>query len=391
MCTNNMLKLLRLRCLLKFNLKYSRSLTTSNLINQIVPKEKDGHLALVSTSTNIFYNLALENYLAESYELKNRGILLIWLSDASIVWGRHQNPWLECNVKEAHARHVSLARRYSGGGCVYHDLGNLNISFISNRLKYDRKSNLNLIKETLESEKFNLNRDFDVWLSPRHDIFIKSKHEPDTAGFKITGSASRLAKQYSYHHCTLLFDSNIKQISYLLKSNLVDCIKTKATPSVSSKCTNMKNHTNSKNLTTNDLVQLVCEQYWSKYWSNWSIETLFNYIDPEHPELVNLYETNLNELKSWEFRFGSTPQFDLVLDLGNQSQLTIVVSNGSIKEFRLDNINDDLFKENLNKLIGVRLINSELVDAYRKNFSSSEFVSNNYFIQVLDFLNKNFS
>jgi len=153
----------------------------------------------------------------------------------------------------------------------------------------------------------------------------------------------------------------------------------------------MKNHTNSKNLTTNDLVQLVCEQYWSKYWSNWSIETLFNYIDPEHPELVNLYETNLNELKSWEFRFGSTPQFDLVLDLGNQSQLTIVVSNGSIKEFRLDNINDDLFKENLNKLIGVRLINSELVDAYRKNFSSSEFVSNNYFIQVLDFLNKNFS
>ena len=63
MCTNNMLKLLRLRCLLKFNLKYSRSLTTSNLINQIVPKEKDGHLALVSTSTNIFYNLALENYL----------------------------------------------------------------------------------------------------------------------------------------------------------------------------------------------------------------------------------------------------------------------------------------------------------------------------------------
>ena len=385
-------QLLSFKCHLKFNLKFSRSLTSScSLIDQIIPRTKDGHLALVSTSTNIYFNLALENYLAEAYDLKSRGILLIWLSDPCIVWGRHQNPWLECNVKEAQAHQVGLARRYSGGGCVYHDLGNLNISFISNRLKYDRKFNLSLIKETLESEKFNLNRDFDVWLSPRHDIFVKSKQEPDSAGFKITGSASRLAKQYSYHHCTLLFDSNIKQISHLLKSNLADCIRTKATPSVSSKCTNMKNHTNSQHLTTSDVVRLVCEQYWSKYWSNWSIQTLFNYIDPEHPDLVKLYEINLNELKSWEFRFGSTPQFDLLIELDDQSQLTIVVSNGAIKEFRSKNINDDLFRENLNKLVGVRLLNTELVDAFLKNFSTPELISSNYFKQVFDFLNKNIS
>ena len=92
-------------------------------LNSVIPLKNEGSLALVSLSNNIYYNLALENYLAEQTNLKDRSILLIWISDKSIVYGRHQNPWLECNAHIARSRSINLARRYTGGGCVYHDLG----------------------------------------------------------------------------------------------------------------------------------------------------------------------------------------------------------------------------------------------------------------------------
>lgn len=114
---------------------------------------KNGSLTLFSVSTNIVKNLALENLIAESINKRdNLNVLLFWISEPCIVFGRHQNPWLECDVREARARGVNLVRRYSGGGCVYHDLGNLNISFLTNRLKFDRTKNLNLIKSGVEGK-----------------------------------------------------------------------------------------------------------------------------------------------------------------------------------------------------------------------------------------------
>lgn len=95
----------------------------TDYFDAIIPQSKRGSLALVSTSTNIHYNLALENYLAENVDLKDRSIMLIWKSDKSIVYGRHQNPWVEVNLTEAKLNSARVARRYTGGGCVYHDLG----------------------------------------------------------------------------------------------------------------------------------------------------------------------------------------------------------------------------------------------------------------------------
>jgi len=374
--------------IMKFLFKINKNLLTRSLttkiFNNILPNN-NGHLALVSVSNNIYYNLALESYIAETYDLKNRNILLIWLSEPCIVVGRHQNPWLECNVKEAYLNKIRMARRYSGGGCVYHDLGNLNISFIVDRLKYDRKHNLNIIKETLESKKFNLKSNQNIVISPRHDIFIKDENTNNE--LKITGSASRLARQYSYHHCTLLFDSNLTNISSLLKSNLAAFIKTKATPSVPSKCANMKNFTNFNLMTTQDVIHLICEKFWSKNWSNWSIPTLFNYINPEDPHLVSLYREKLNELKSWEFQFAATPQFELTVN----KRLKLIISNGLVKEYYLkeevdENINDLLLlKSHLDKLIGVKFVNNEINNAF-----NSEFIESNQDLKnIQDFFNKN--
>jgi hypothetical protein len=105
-------------------------------------------------------------------------ILLMWISEPCIVFGRHQNPWLECNVKESLKKGVKIVRRYSGGGCVYHDLGNLNISFITERTKYNRKFNLNILKNSLDQISLS---GCEIDISPRYDIFlIENKQQTQT-------------------------------------------------------------------------------------------------------------------------------------------------------------------------------------------------------------------
>jgi lipoate-protein ligase A len=110
----------------------------NNPLEEYIPLK--GNLALFSTSNNIHSNLALESFIAESYDLRNINILLMWISEPCIVFGRHQNPWLECNVKESLKKGIKIVRRYSGGGCVYHDLG-ISLAFRQINKKKQLKNN----------------------------------------------------------------------------------------------------------------------------------------------------------------------------------------------------------------------------------------------------------
>jgi len=170
--------------------------------------------------------------------------------------------------------------------------GNLNISFIVDRLKYNREFNLNLIKQTLDNLK--LKDGYKIELSPRHDIFIKETNT--TASFKISGTASRLARGYSYHHCTLLYDSDLANMSFL-RSSISGDITTRATASVRSKCLNLKDVVDeAAGFGIDRLIQMLCEEYWRAYAGNWSIETLFNYVDPVC--LSSLYSKSLEVISS---------------------------------------------------------------------------------------------
>ena len=347
--------------------------------------KNEGHLAIVSLSKSIYHNLALETYLAEHTDLSNKGILLIWLSEPCIVYGRHQNPWLECDIRLAEERGVKLARRYSGGGCVYHDRQNINVSFIIDRLKYDRKVNLNLLKEAVDALKIDPN--FKVEISPRHDMFIKKTlgDQDDTevkTGYKISGSASRLSQKFSYHHCTLLFNSDLQNMK-LLNSNLV--IKTKATPSVRSKCANITKFMNEK-IDIEDLIKHVCEKYWKKYWSKWSIPYLYHYIDPETPEIEAVLEKSLNELRSWEFIYGSTPKFTLEIQLTN-AKISLTINNGFIREVKVDGDGDNNeLKDNLNELINLKFIRDDILNKIA-NFCLA--LNDPNFKEIFEFFNKN--
>lgn len=183
----------------------------------------------VSQSHDIYTNLALEDWIYKNIDCKNNHILMLWTNNPCVVIGRFQNPWLECNLlnlDKITEDGVKFARRNSGGGTVYHDKGNLNLTFFTSREYYNRKINLEFIKTVLR-EEFGTN----VEINNREDLVID--------GCKISGTASKLGRLASYHHCTLLVNAKKENISEALKRQDVE-IKTNASQSVRSKIINLQ-------------------------------------------------------------------------------------------------------------------------------------------------------
>lgn len=134
----------------------------------------------ISQSTDVFVNLALEHWLYRNFDFSKHHVLLFWRNDPCVVFGRHQNPWLECNVQAAEKAGIVLARRNSGGGTVYHDNGNLNLTFFTPRERYSRKYNLNIITNAL----------FRQWglksiINKREDILVNEDCKVSHNIFKI--------------------------------------------------------------------------------------------------------------------------------------------------------------------------------------------------------------
>lgn len=121
----------------------------------------------ISQSHDIYTNLALEDWIYKNFDLSNHHVLLLWRNSPCVVVGRHQNPWLETDEEKMNKRGVDIARRNSGGGAVYHDAGNLNLSFFTPRERYKRRDNLKVITRALNREW-----DIDAEISPREDIVI---------------------------------------------------------------------------------------------------------------------------------------------------------------------------------------------------------------------------
>lgn len=119
----------------------------------------------ISQSNDIFTNLALEDWMYKNFDFSNHHVMLLWQNSPCVVIGRHQNPWLEANFGPLIDQGVHLARRNSGGGTVYHDNGNLNLTFFTPRQRYNRKHNLDIISSALHREwglKTEINKKEDI-------------------------------------------------------------------------------------------------------------------------------------------------------------------------------------------------------------------------------------
>ncbi len=173
----------------------------------------------ISQSNDVFTNLALEDWIYRNLDFKTKHLLLLWRNDPCVVIGRHQNPWTEANVPFLRENGVSLARRNSGGGTVYHDQGNINCTFFSTKADYKRRRNLDIVCAAIRRLT-----SLDVGINDREDIVLNQTH-------KISGTAAKLGPKAAYHHCTVLVDVNTCMLHDALGSRIEE-VETRATQSI---------------------------------------------------------------------------------------------------------------------------------------------------------------
>lgn len=296
----------------------------------------------VSNSTSVFENLALEDYVYENFLFDdNERMLFIWRNDPCVVIGRHQNPWIEVNFNFLQERGITLCRRNSGGGSVFHDLGNINLTFFTNKNIHDRKENLDFIIKSLK-EGYSLS----VSRNKKDDILLHKK-------YKVSGTAAKLGAKNAYHHCTLLCKTDLDTLKETL-FNPFTSIMTNATRSVVSNTANLFPH----DYNFNEIVQTLCQKYLERY----SVplgETCICHINPlDYPTVSK----KAQELNSWSWIYGKTPKFtvkkDLLIKRWNL-ECVFEVNKGMISKVTLSSDNDEILSK-LKTLIGVRFNESDI-------------------------------
>ncbi|XP_070566260.1 lipoyl amidotransferase LIPT1, mitochondrial-like isoform X2 [Ptychodera flava] len=277
-------------------------------------------------------------------------LLFLWRNSPCVVIGRHQNPWVECNIPKLQENNVRLARRKSGGGTVYHDLGNINITFFTPRKKYDRHLNLELIMRALKSHW----PEVDVSLSPRDDLMLNKD-------YKISGSAAKLGRSNAYHHCTLLFNVDASTLSEMLHSQ-TDGIDSKATESVRSKVMNLSQVDPS--ISYESLSQAISEEFYELYPASHDRKIYeFCPTDEEHYSGITQLRS---QLMQWKWLYGSTPKFSVSRDFGSVS-VCLHTKNGHVEDVTITGemewLTGDVVEKIGHSVKGIRYWHNDLVRA----------------------------
>jgi lipoate-protein ligase A len=238
---------------------------------------------LESSNIDPWWNLALEEYLLATVHPQEI-ILFLWQNNRTVVIGANQNPWKECNIKLLEEDGGKLARRLSGGGAVYHDLGNLNFTFVLSSDHYDFGKQIRLIVDALAQHGLK------AQFTGRNDIVIDGK--------KISGNAYYQDGDKFLHHGTILLDCDFNQMSrYLQVSDKK--IQSKGIDSVKSRVANIREWI--PEITIDCLKQSVKKQFENSYGSYDQI----SYSDLDKKKIDILYI----KYSSNDWRFGNTPEY----------------------------------------------------------------------------------
>lgn len=321
-----------------------------------------------SKFNNPFFNLA-----AEEFFLNNNpeGVqtLFLWRNEPTIVVGKHQNPWVECDVSALERDNIHLARRKSGGGAVYQDLGNSIFTFLSPNTSFDKERNNSILIDSLEL----LGVTGKCEVSGRNDITCDGK--------KVSGSAYKVAEKNAIHHGTMLISADLGALAKYLSPSKIK-LEAKGVSSVRSRVTNLVEYAHPDRKIDHEafcgaLAKSFCTSYGVKAPE---IEIIDESFLEKEPEIKRIADS----LESWDWRFGSTPHFTAVyegrLDLGTLS-VNLNMRNGIIEDAKI--FSDCLYTQfveelesdvkNAGKLENVakyvrKSQQNELFDAWREEF-----------------------
>ncbi|MBT2697060.1 lipoate--protein ligase [Bacillus sp. ISL-40] len=235
-------------------------------------------------------NLAIEEYALKNLDI-NETYLLFYINEPSIIIGKNQNTIEEINTEYVEGNGIKVVRRLSGGGAVYHDLGNLNFSFIT---KDDGESFHNFRKFTepvvAALKKLGVNAE----LSGRNDL--------EVGGRKISGNAQFSTKGRMFSHGTLMLNSEIENVVSALKVKK-DKIESKGIKSVRSRVANIS--------------EFLTEKVEIAEFRSLLLKNIFEGQD-EIPEYVltdedweKIYQLSKERYQNWEWNYGKSPKFNL--------------------------------------------------------------------------------
>ena len=272
-------------------------------------------LYIYNKNTNPYFNLAAEEYILKKFQEE---CFMLWRNEPSIIIGKNQNTLAEINLDYVRQHKIPVVRRLSGGGAVFHDLGNLNFTFIVNEDVSSFSDFQRFTQPIIDVlRKLSINAEF----SGRNDITIDGK--------KISGNAQYYYKNRILHHGTLLFSSSITDLSAALKVRPVK-FEDKGVKSVSKRVTNISEHLKEP---------ITIEQF---------IDLIMNHIR-EQTGGSEMYEFTQEDIKkieklvrekysTWEWNFGTSPDYKFKNEkkfAGGTVEVNLNVEKGIIKNVKI--------------------------------------------------------
>lgn len=274
-------------------------------------------LCIKHYSTDPYFNIATDEYIFKHIK---EDCFMLWRNDNAIIIGKHQNANAEINADYVKEKGIKVVRRLSGGGAVYHDLGNLNFSF------------------TRTSEDGHDMVDFRRYTKPILEVLqnlgvknakFEGRNDLTIDGRKFSGNAEHVFKNKVLHHGTLLFSSEMRDVSGALKVNPLK-YKDRAVKSVPKRVTNINDHLDEK-ISLDEFTDKIMDHILESY----DNARMYEFTDEDLAAIEKIKEEKYSQ---WEWNFGYSPDYNFkqgVKSDGGLIEMNMNVTKGTIKDVKI--------------------------------------------------------
>jgi lipoate-protein ligase A len=272
-------------------------------------------LSIFSPSNYAPFNIALEEYILSTF---NEDCFLLYINEPCIIVGRFQNTLAEINYQWVQQNSIPVVRRLTGGGTVFHDLGNLNFSFLMNGADSDT---VNFVRYTAPVLEVLNELGVPAELQGRNDLTIK--------GMKFSGNAKLVQNGKTLQHGTILFNSHVDSLTQALKVNPLK-FSDKAVKSVRSRVTNVADHL-AQPMKLGEFIPMVRAKVHSLYPEARDYALSIDDREAVQKLVDSRYGT-------WDWNFGKSPQYNLANAIritGGTIEFYLDVANGIITSLRV--------------------------------------------------------